>query len=649
MSLGTDSGARGVGILAAAWTYFLLYAQYGLVRQLGELGLGPGAVDRAMGALGIGGLVGCVIAARTASPRRVVRAGFLGAAAAAFLSLGLAHPPMRVLVPLVAGLSVGALTAALAGDLPAWTGAATGRAVGLATGLAYGVCNVPLLFAGSADLQALVSGGVALVGGAAAFGHEPRPGHPAASAARPDGTPGRFAGLVVALGALVALDSTAFAVIQRTPGLLAETWGGSHLQILQGGVHFAAAVATGLWIDRGALRRIPALVWVTFAVAFGLLSTSSSLAGPLYAVGISAYSAVLVAVPTLVGRSGGRRRAAVLFALAGWIASGAGVGLAQRLDRIGPLPVGLAGLAVALGLAATTPTGGRLLRLHRESLAVAAVGVGLVLATGVSPKQRFPVSSDSWPSAATRSDAVARGRAVYVAEGCLHCHSQYPRPGSLDETVWGPSRTLDREPGPPLVGNRRQGPDLGNVGCRRGPEWQRLHLEDPRALVPASRMPSYAHLFRDGRGEDLVAYLQSLGAERTAECLELRARAVASPDLASADVRHGRRLFDLSCAGCHGADARGGGPLSARLGVEPPPLDGELRWVSARDPGERARELARIVRFGLPGTSMPGHELLPERDVADLVAWLQALPEARRASVNPGTDGTARRSSEARG
>jgi cytochrome c oxidase cbb3-type subunit 2 len=121
-------------------------------------------------------------------------------------------------------------------------------------------------------------------------------------------------------------------------------------------------------------------------------------------------------------------------------------------------------------------------------------------------------------AAAQDAALIQRGRAVYIAEGCIHCHSQYVRPGTADEDRWGPARPLaeiERQR-PPLLGNRRQGPDLQNVGARRNVEWLRLQLRTPRTVMPGSRMPSYAHLFRSGQpsaGDALLAYLMSLGAE----------------------------------------------------------------------------------------------------------------------------------------
>lgn len=115
------------------------------------------------------------------------------------------------------------------------------------------------------------------------------------------------------------------------------------------------------------------------------------------------------------------------------------------------------------------------------------------------------------------ADLVVLGRQVYISEGCIHCHSQYVRPVGRDSELWGAStsvvRALSQEP--VLIGNRRQGPDLANVGDRRSEEWNRLHLIAPATVVLGSRMPSYRHLFESNatNGDALLAYLDSLRAD----------------------------------------------------------------------------------------------------------------------------------------
>jgi cytochrome c oxidase cbb3-type subunit 2 len=88
------------------------------------------------------------------------------------------------------------------------------------------------------------------------------------------------------------------------------------------------------------------------------------------------------------------------------------------------------------------------------------------------------------------------GRDVYVSEGCYNCHSQMIRPFRSETERYGPYTTAgetvyDR---PFQFGSKRTGPDLARVGGRYSNEWQRLHLNDPRALVPESNMPGYPWL-----------------------------------------------------------------------------------------------------------------------------------------------------------
>ncbi len=90
------------------------------------------------------------------------------------------------------------------------------------------------------------------------------------------------------------------------------------------------------------------------------------------------------------------------------------------------------------------------------------------------------------------------GRDVYTREGCYNCHSQmirtlrsetlrYGHYSMAGEFVWDH---------PFQWGSKRTGPDLHRVGGKYSDEWHRLHLIDPRALVPESNMPSYPWLER---------------------------------------------------------------------------------------------------------------------------------------------------------
>lgn len=88
------------------------------------------------------------------------------------------------------------------------------------------------------------------------------------------------------------------------------------------------------------------------------------------------------------------------------------------------------------------------------------------------------------------------GRDIYIRESCGTCHTQQVRPLLAEVKRYGPySRSgefaYDR---PFLWGSKRTGPDLARVGGRYTDEWHRLHLLDPRSVVPESIMPSYPWL-----------------------------------------------------------------------------------------------------------------------------------------------------------
>ncbi|MFP3976501.1 cbb3-type cytochrome c oxidase subunit II [Marinobacter sp. KMM 10035] len=96
-----------------------------------------------------------------------------------------------------------------------------------------------------------------------------------------------------------------------------------------------------------------------------------------------------------------------------------------------------------------------------------------------------------------------RGRQVYIANGCVYCHSQQPRdpsfaPGDKDRGWGRPSVPGDYAYDEPhLLGTMRTGPDLFNIGARQPSiDWQLMHLYNPRAIIKGSIMPSYPFLFR---------------------------------------------------------------------------------------------------------------------------------------------------------
>ena len=88
------------------------------------------------------------------------------------------------------------------------------------------------------------------------------------------------------------------------------------------------------------------------------------------------------------------------------------------------------------------------------------------------------------------------GRDVYTREGCYNCHSQMIRPLQAEVLRYGHYSTAGEfvYDHPFQWGSKRTGPDLHRVGGKYSDEWHRLHLENPRDLVPESNMPAYPWL-----------------------------------------------------------------------------------------------------------------------------------------------------------
>jgi cytochrome c oxidase cbb3-type subunit 2 len=107
------------------------------------------------------------------------------------------------------------------------------------------------------------------------------------------------------------------------------------------------------------------------------------------------------------------------------------------------------------------------------------------------------------------------GRDVYVREGCYNCHSQMVRPFRAEVERYGHYSVAGEfvYDHPFQWGSKRTGPDLHRVGGRYSDDWHRLHLLDPRSVVPESNMPAYPWLARDtANAADIAAKMRALRA-----------------------------------------------------------------------------------------------------------------------------------------
>ncbi|WP_332671262.1 cytochrome-c oxidase, cbb3-type subunit II [Aromatoleum sp.] len=134
-----------------------------------------------------------------------------------------------------------------------------------------------------------------------------------------------------------------------------------------------------------------------------------------------------------------------------------------------------------------------------------------------------PINRDGNPLDVKPYDAVRlAGRDIYVREGCYNCHSQMIRPFRAETERYGHYSVAgefiyDR---PFQWGSKRTGPDLHRVGGRYSDEWHRVHLNNPRDVVPESNMPAFPWLERPVKADDIeqkMKVLRTLGHPYTDE------------------------------------------------------------------------------------------------------------------------------------
>ena len=89
------------------------------------------------------------------------------------------------------------------------------------------------------------------------------------------------------------------------------------------------------------------------------------------------------------------------------------------------------------------------------------------------------------------------GRDIYIREGCHVCHTQMIRPFRAETERYGHYSVAGEQvyEHPFLWGSKRTGPDLARVGQRYSDDWHRVHLNNPRDVVPVSNMPAFPWLF----------------------------------------------------------------------------------------------------------------------------------------------------------
>ena len=287
----------------------------------------------------------------------------------------------------------------------------------------------------------------------------------------------------------------------------------------------------------------------------------------------------------------------------------------------------------------------------KMTLRAVIIGSLLILAAVVFIAVYIPyITRVDMPSAIfrPRTPQEAAGRKLYIANGCVYCHSQSIR--SID---WGLGAERIAQAGdyiedhPILLGSIRTGPDLSQAGGEHPDDWHSAHFVNPRYTRPNSLMPAFEFLGAENLIR-LIGYVQSLGmtdADRRMDRQRHRkAEAVKGyedgPDAnvkwlneqipqgwrdipnpyptTEAGLARGHKIYQDFCLGCHGPVGDGMGPAQPYL--YPPPLNFTIL---------KNREITGGILYyqimnGITGTAMPyfKRELESEKiwDVGNYIA-----------------------------
>ena len=314
----------------------------------------------------------------------------------------------------------------------------------------------------------------------------------------------------------------------------------------------------------------------------------------------------------------------------------------------------------------------------------------VVLMVVVLPTETYVATpSDNW---LPLSNEAFKGRGIYLANGCMYCHSGYTRPQDVFQGLYylyprvsDPGDYYGVSQSPNVLGTERTGPDLSQEAGNHPDMWHTAHYQNARSVNPFSIMPRFNFL-SDTELKELIAFNQASGGKEGA--LRYAAMTVAQklqavsgeeidpaqafPDLVNQEkqngtynangkaddttpsgltwgdvfdvntfersywltqdplpvteqnINQGRAVFEMRCAGCHGAKGLGDGPAANLLDPTPDDFSDPGMFSSPTDSdGERYH---RILTGGR-GTAMENFGTrLSVNDVWQLVLFLRTIP-----------------------
>lgn len=138
--------------------------------------------------------------------------------------------------------------------------------------------------------------------------------------------------------------------------------------------------------------------------------------------------------------------------------------------------------------------------LVEKNIALMGILIALVISFGglaeIVPLMMSRTATEPVEGMLPYTATQLEGRDIYIREGCYNCHSQMIRPFRAETERYGHYSVAGETvyDHPFQFGSKRTGPDLARVGGRYSDEWHRVHLINPRDVVPESNMPSYPWL-----------------------------------------------------------------------------------------------------------------------------------------------------------
>lgn len=300
-----------------------------------------------------------------------------------------------------------------------------------------------------------------------------------------------------------------------------------------------------------------------------------------------------------------------------------------------------------------------------KALVITALSVFVLLSIGIAVVPAFQMDAyEPLPNQPKMTAQEQEGLRVYIAEGCVACHTQQVRNIEMDN-MWGKRPSVPEDyyyskqrmdvwrQTPSVLGSERTGPDLTDIGNRQpGAAWHLLHFYNPRAVVSESIMPSFPWLFEEKDSSkvteedvvvsvpdeffnkpgkkviakpealNLVAYMQSLKQPELPKGTEVEfipmikksesEKMVSGGGNSTTPSLDGEKLFMSTCAACHQSTGKG------VTGAFPPLAGSDI--VNDEDPSK----MISIVLMGYdekPGYGpMPGFaDQLTDAEIAAII------------------------------